>query len=85
MSDPIDSADDDRTANNAVRHQYRKLSDLEKAHMVEIKDAGAEMIAMLHNIGETKVGTDQFASRDLALANTHIEDAVMRAVRHITG
>ncbi len=29
-------------------------------------------------------GGEQFAARDLSLANTHAEDAVMRAVRHIT-
>ncbi len=41
-------------------------------------------IAKLHEIGGTDTNGDRFASRELSLANTHVEDAVMRAVRHIT-
>lgn len=84
MTDHVDSAGDDRTVNNAVRHTYRVLSAAEKAHMEEIKDMGAAFVAKLHEIGGTGLPIDRFASRDLSLANTHIEDAVMRAVRHIT-
>lgn len=73
-----------RTANNAVRHTYRALTDAEKAQMVEVKDMGEALIAKLHAIGGTDPAGDRFASRDLALANTHVEDAIMRAVRHIT-
>lgn len=84
MTDRVDSTSDDRTANNAVRHQYRVLSDVEKAQMQELKDMGAAFIAKLHEVGGTDPGGERFASRDLSLANTHIEDAVMRAVRHVT-
>lgn len=84
MSDTINSADDQRTSNNAVRHQYRVLSDEEKAQMLAVKDLGAAFIAKLHEIGRTDPATDQVGSRDLSLARTHMEDAVMRAVRHIT-
>lgn len=84
MADRIDSSSDDRTANNAVRHQYRTLSEAEKVLMVEVKDLGAAFIAKLHEIGGTDPNGDRFASRNLSLANTHAEDAVMRAVRHIT-
>jgi len=80
----VDSTSDARTANNAVRHQYRVLSETEKAQMQEVKDMGAAFIAKLHEIGGTDSEGDRFASRDLSLANTHAEDAVMRAVRHIT-
>lgn len=84
MAETVSSTGDDRTANNAVRHQYRKLSEAEKAQMQRIKDMGAALITELHVIGGTDPTLDRFASRDLSLANTHIEDAVMRAVRHIT-
>jgi len=84
MTEHVDSTGDKRTANNAVRHNYRILSDAEKAQMQEIKDMGAAFIAKLHEIGGTAPEGDRFASRDLSLANTHAEDAVMRAVRHIT-
>lgn len=84
MTTHVDSTSDDRTANNAMRHQYRTLSESEKAQMQEIKDLGAAFTAKLHEIGHTDAASDRFASRNLALANTHAEDAVMRAVRHIT-
>jgi hypothetical protein len=84
MNEQVSSAGDQRTVNNAVRHQYRVLSDAEKARMQEIKDLGVAFITKLHEIGGTDATGDRFASRDLSLANTHAEDAVMRAVRHIT-
>lgn len=84
MTDQVDSTSNERTANNAVRHKYRVLTDEEKAQMQEVKDMGAAFIAKLHEIGGTNAEGDRFASRDLSLANTHAEDAVMRAVRHIT-
>ncbi|WP_417257384.1 hypothetical protein [Celeribacter sp.] len=74
----VDSASDDRTANNAVRHKYRTLTDEEKAQMQAIKDRGAEFIEYLDKI------SPQGRTRDIQLAIDHIEDGVMRAVRHIT-
>jgi len=90
MTDPnqgketFDSTSDQRTVNNVVGHEYRVLSDAEKAQMKNIKDMGKAFIEALHEIGGTEIGGDRFASRDLALANTHAEDAVIRACRHIT-
>ncbi len=75
MNEHVDSASDDRTANNAVRHQYRVLNDAEKADMVRIKDAGAAFLEMCDGIG---------SSRELSLAKTKIEEAVFWAVKHIT-
>ena len=71
----VDSASDDRTANNAVRHTYRVLSDIEKQQMVDLKDIGAAFIAKCQEIG---------GSRELALAITNAEQAVMWAVKHVT-
>lgn len=71
----VDSASDDRTANNAVRHQYRVLNPAEKAAMLALKDKGAEFIALCHGQG---------SSRELSIAITRIEEAVMWAVRHVT-
>lgn len=76
MSDTVDSTKDERTVNNAMRHQYRVLSDEEKATMQELKDRGLAFWEFLDSIGE---------SREISLAKTHIEDAVMRGVREITG
>lgn len=83
MSEQFPSTDDKR-ATNATRQNYRTLTDSEKANMAELKEMGAAFIAKLHEIGGTDPNGDRFASRDLSLANTHAEDAVMRAVRHVT-
>jgi hypothetical protein len=80
----VSSTSDERTANNVMRHEYRILSEEEKAHMKEIKDIGAEFVAMLHRVGRTKVEDERLASRELSLAQTNIEQAVMWAVKHIT-
>ncbi|MCB1537338.1 MAG: hypothetical protein KDJ44_22175 [Rhodoblastus sp.] len=71
----VDSASDERTVNNAVRHQYRVLTDEEKEAVVALKDKGAEFIALCQSRG---------ASRELSIAITKIEEAVMWAVKHVT-
>ena len=80
----VDSTSDDRTANNAVRHQYRVLTDIEKDMVLRFKDMGADFIKLLHMVDGSEVMGDQMRARDLELARTHMEDAVMRAVRHLT-
>lgn len=71
----VNSASDNRTANNVVRHAYRVLSDEEKAQMLALKDLGAAFIAKCQEIG---------GSRELSLAITNAEQAVMWAVKHVT-
>ena len=75
MNEYVDSSSDERTANNAVRHKYRVLTDEEKALMVEVKDLGAAFLTLCDRIG---------ASREMSLAKTNAEQAVMWAVKHIT-
>ena len=90
-SDTVSSTSDDRTANNASRHAYRVLSDDEKAQMQDIKGKGAaliEAILELDHFGAcVRPGffdDTTLTDRNLELARQHAEDAVMRAVRHIT-
>ena len=71
----VDSKSDDRTVNNTMRHQYRVLSDAEKANMQTIKDKGLDFFQFIEGMGN---------SRELSLAKTKIEEAVMWAVKHIT-
>lgn len=71
----VRSTDDDRVANNTVRHQYRVLTDAEKQQMVDVKDLGAAFINKCGEIG---------GSRELSIAVTKIEEAVMWAVKHVT-
>lgn len=69
------STSDERTVNNVMRHAYRVLTDDEKKAMQDIKDKGLEM----HQLFE-KLGT----SRELSVAKTKIEEAVMWGVKHLT-
>jgi len=73
----VDSTSDERTVNNTMRHQYRVLTDAEKAEMQAIKDEGLKFLELVN--GLSKQG------RETALARTKIEEAVMWAVKGITG
>lgn len=85
----VDSTSDDRTMNNLMRHGYRVLSEDEKQQMQHVKDLGLEFVRLLHHIGGTSdvisgkpAGQ---ASRELSIAQTKTEEAVMWAVKHVTG
>lgn len=71
----VDSTSDDRTVNNVMRHAYRVLTDEEKAAMQKIKDDGLALHDFFESLG---------ASRELSIAKTKIEEAVMWAVKHLT-
>ena len=71
----VQSTSDDRVVNNTMRHQYRVLSDAEKAQMQQVKDMGLALHDFIGGMG---------ASRELSLAKTKVEEAVMWAVKHIT-
>lgn len=75
MSDEFNSAADRRTTNNTVRHQYRVLTDAEKEQMQLVKDHGLILLGMMDGFGK---------SREISIAKTKIEEAVMWAVKHIT-
>lgn len=71
----VDSTSDARTVNNTMRHAYRVLSDEEKAAMQEIKDMGLAFHDRIAAIGN---------SREISIAKTKVEEAVMWAVKSIT-
>lgn len=71
----VDSTSDERTKNNVMRHEYRVLSDDEKSSMKDLKDKGLDFVKACDAIG---------TSRELSLAKTKMEEAVMWAVKHIT-
>ena len=72
----VDSASDERVVNNVVRHEYRVLTDAEKDQMKEIKDIGLAFITYCNAIHP--------GSRELSIAITKMEEAVMWAVKHVT-
>lgn len=71
----IKSTDDNRVVNNTMRHKYRVLSELEKNQMANLKDTGILFIAICDKIG---------SSRELSIAKTKMEEAVMWAVKSVT-
>lgn len=71
----VESTSDERTINNTVRHKYRVLSDDEKKQMEMVKGIGAEFLEYLDEIG---------SGREMSIAKTKIEEAVMWAVKHVT-
>lgn len=77
----VDSTSDARTVNNVMRHQYRVLTDAEKAQMQAIKDKGLELFELIQSLAPIK----GLGSRELDIAATRTEEAVMWAVKYITG
>lgn len=80
MGSNTDSTSDERTRNNVMRHEYKVLNDEEKAAMQKVKDFGLDFHGYL-----TLLEYHNGRSRELSLAKTKIEEAVMWAVKHITG
>ena len=62
--------------NDPMRQKYRELSGVEKRQMEELKEKGLELWRLIRSLGE---------SRELSLALTRTEEAVMWAVKHVTG
>lgn len=75
MTNTVSSTSDQRTVNNVMRHAYRVLTDEEKAAMQKIKDDGLAMVEFFDSLG---------SSREMSLAKTKVEEAVMWAVKHLT-
>ena len=71
----VSSMSDARTTNNVMRHAFRVLSAEEKLTMQKIKDMGLELHGYFESLG---------TSRELSVAKTKIEEAVMWAVKHLT-
>lgn len=71
----VNSTSDARVVNNTMRSQYRVLSDAEKDRVDNIKTMGEVFFNYLGEMDST---------RELAIAKTKIEEAVMWAVRSIT-
>lgn len=78
MADPdapiIPSTDDHRALLSPMRHTYRRLNDAEKELIDRIKDQGQAFLDL--------ISAEQ--GREVAIARTKIEEAVMWAVKHVT-
>lgn len=60
---------------DTMRATYKPLSDSQKAEMQGVKDLGEQLHEAIANLGD---------GRELSLAKTKVEEAVMWAVKHIT-
>ena len=58
-----------------TRMEYKKLTEEEKEAIYQIKSAGLTLISIIRATG---------TSRELSLAVTKAEEAVMWAVKHVT-
>ena len=72
----VNSESDKRVVNNDVRHQYRVLSDEEKAAMTHIKDVGLSLISV--------IDLTVPHGRERSIARTKVEEAVMWAIKGLT-
>lgn len=84
VPEQVDSTSDDRVINNTMRHQYKVLSDSEKAQSLAIKDKGLELYLLIESLGDDQGGYVRLTSA-LLTAQRKAEEAVMWAVKHITG
>jgi hypothetical protein len=60
---------------NTMRQTYKVLNDAEKANMAMVKNMAQEFHNFIESLG---------SSREISLAKTKVEEAVMWAVKHIT-
>lgn len=72
----VDSTSDARTVNNVMRHGYRILTEGEKLKMQSVKDKGLELWELIDGLGPP--------NRELSLAKTKTEEAIMWAVKWLT-
>ena len=61
---------------NVMRHTQRQLTPTEQRAIGEIKDIGLSLYSRIEQVGQ---------SRELSLAKTKVEEAVMWAVKAISG
>lgn len=69
--------------NHRFRKRYRMLTPEEVTLSDEIKDVAGKLADLYDKVREGHSGMGGVA-REIALAHTHLEDSVMRAIRGVT-
>lgn len=75
MPETVSSTSDERVVNNVMRHEYRVLSDVEKAQMKKIKDDTLTLHQFIDSLG---------SGRELSIAKTKLEEVTMWTVKFLT-
>lgn len=78
----IDATSEQRVINNVARHEYRVLSEAEKADMKEIKDLGAALIAKIEEVKARTPSSGIY--KEFEVSVTRAQEAVMWAVKGLT-
>lgn len=73
-------------SNHRFRKKYRKLSPEEEVLADAIKDKANELAGLIDSIfdGTNRGAMSRVVGREKALAQTHLEEVVMRAIRAVT-
>lgn len=71
-------------ADSIIQYHDRLIAEREAPAIKEIQDKGLAFVQTLHLIGGTPETGERQATRELAIAQTKIEEAVMWAIKHIT-
>jgi len=79
----VNSTSDERVVNNGARHQYRVLTDEEKALITNIKDKALELENLIRSSGESPSYAG-VSTKKSSIAITNLQQATMWAVRGIT-
>jgi len=67
------------TTVNVMRQQYRELTEVERLQVQEVKQAGLAFWQLCDRLAPPQ------GNRELDLAKIRMEEAVMWAVKHLTG
>lgn len=69
--------------NNVMGHVRTPINAKHEEHIQHIRDIGLELYVALHDAGGTDPNQDRFANRNLAIAATELETAVMFAIKGV--
>lgn len=68
---------------NVMGHTREPLNAKHEELVRRVRDIGLEFYVLLHDAGGTDPNEERFANRNLAIASSNVEDAVMHAVKGI--
>ncbi len=80
---PIETPGLRQITNNIMGHVKTPINAKHEEHITRMRDIALEFYVALHDAGGTDPNQDRFANRNLAIAATDIEMALMHAVKGV--